>query len=303
MPKTDTAAGLRWYVRLTRWVWWLVIGFWSLMVLSTLTLHWLIVPRILDWQPQIEAMASQAWGVKVSIGELQSESDGWVPSFVLSDFVLRDQQDLEVLRLPIVRISLSPASLLSLTLDSIELQSPQLEIMRDAQGHWQIAGVPIGGEDDTSLTDWLLRQPSISIRDGRLRWVDQMLQQPEVDLTSVNVSLRNGLRSHAWRLDATPPPEWGQAISIQGRFNQALLNSRASDVSTWKGSFYAQMPHMDISRMAAYAKAYLNIDVVSGEGWCALGSTLTKGCGITRPWMSVSKTSKSNWRSNLMTST
>ena len=267
MPTTDTAAGLRWYVRLTRWVWWLVIGFWSLMVLSTLTLHWLIVPRIVDWQPQIEAMASQAWGVKVSIGELQSESDGWVPSFVLSEFVLRDQQDQEVLRLPSVRISLSPASLLSLTLDSIELQSPQLEIMRDAQGHWQIAGVPIGGEDDTSLTDWLLRQPNISIRDGRLRWVDQMLQQPEVDLTAVNVSLRNGLRSHAWRLDATPPPEWGQAISIQGRFNQALLNSRASDISTWKGSFYAQMPHMDISRMAAYAKAYLNIDVVSGEGW------------------------------------
>jgi len=276
-PTTDTAAGLRWYIRLTHWVWWLVIGFWSLMVLSTLTLHWLIVPRILDWQPQIEAMASQAWGVKVSIGELRSESDNWVPSFVLSDFVLRDLQDQEVLRLPSVRISLSPASLLSLTLDSIELQSPQLEILRDAQGHWQIAGVPIGGADDTSLTDWLLRQPNISIRDGRLLWVDQMLQQPEVDLTAVNVSLRNGLRSHAWRLDATPPPEWGQSISIQGRFNQALLNSRASDVSTWKGSFYAQMPHIDISRMAAYAKAYLNIDMVSGEGWVRAWADIDQG--------------------------
>ena len=267
LPTTDAATGLRWYVRLTRWLWWLVVGFWSLMLLSTVTLHWLIVPRILDWQPQIEAMASQAWGVKVSIGELQTQSDGWVPSFVLSDFVMRDQQDQEVLRLPLVRISLSPASLLSLTLDSIELQSPQLEIMRDAQGHWQIAGMALNDSEDTTFNDWLLRQPNISIRDGKLRWVDRMLQQPEVDLTAVNVSMRNGLRSHAMRFDATPPPEWGQPISIQGHFNQALLNSRASDVSTWKGSFYAQMPHVDTSRLAVYAKEYLGMELLSGEGW------------------------------------
>jgi len=276
-PSLAAVNGLRWYVRLTRWLWWLVMGFWSLMLLSTVTLHWLIVPRILDWQPQIEAMASQAWGVKVSIGELQSESDGWVPSFVLTDFVLRDQQDQEVLRLPRVRISLSPASLLSLTLDSIDLQAPQLEIMRDQQGHWQIAGMPIGGADDSSMADWLLRQPNISIHDGRLRWVDRMLQQPEVDLTAVNVTLRNGLRSHAWRFDALPPPEWGQAISIQGRFNQALLNGRASDITTWKGSFYAQMPHVDIPRLAAYAKAYLNIEIQSGEGWLRAWADIDNG--------------------------
>ena len=277
LPTTDAATGLRWYVRLTRWLWWLVVGFWSLMLLSTVTLHWLIVPRILDWQPQIEAMASQAWGVKVSIGELQSESDGWVPSFVLSDFVLRDQQDQEVLRLPRVRISLSPASLLSLTLDSIELQSPQLEIMRDEQGHWKIAGVALDASEDTTFNDWLLRQPNISIRDGKLRWVDRLLQQPEVDLTAVNLSMHNGLRSHVLRFDATPPPEWGQVISLQGQFNQALLNSRASDVSTWKGSFYAQMPYVDTRHLAVYAKAYLDIDVLSGEGWLRAWTDIDHG--------------------------
>ena len=235
-------AGWRWYVSLSRWLWWLAISFWAVMLLATVALHWLIVPRIIDWQPEIEAMASRAWGVQVSIGRLQAESDGWVPSFVLSDFVLRDQQDQEVMRLPVVRVSLSPASLLSLTLDQIELQGPELEVRRDAQGRWQVAGMWLGDGDNTAIMDWLLRQPDISIRHGRLRWVDDLLQQPEVDLTAVSMQLRNGLRSHSWRFDAQPPADWGQTISIQGQFSQALLNNNASDIASWKGRFYAQLP-------------------------------------------------------------
>ena len=259
--------GWRWYVSLSRWLWWLAISFWAVMLLATVALHWLIVPRIIDWQPEIEAMASRAWGVKVSIGRLQAESDGWVPSFVLSDFVLRDQQDQEVMRLPVVRVSLSPASLFSLTLDQIELQGPELEVRRDAQGRWQVAGMWLGDGDNTAIMDWLLRQPDISIRHGRLRWVDDLLQQPEVDLTAVSMQLRNGLRSHSWRLDAQPPAGWGQTISIQGQFSQALLNSNASDIASWKGRFYAQLPQIDISRMSVYLKHASSAELLSGRGW------------------------------------
>ncbi len=259
--------GRPWYVSLSRWLWWLALGFWSLMLLATAALHWLIVPRILDWQPEIEAMASKAWGVKVSIGRLQADSDGWVPSFVLTDFVLRDAQDDEVLRLPQVRVSLSPASLLSLTLDRIELLGPELEVRRDPQGRWQVAGMWLGGGDNTAMMDWLLRQPTIYVRQGRLRWADDFLQQPEVDLYGVSLQMNNGLRSHAWRLDVQPPAGWGQTISIQGQFNQALLNSSASDIASWKGHFYAQLPQIDISRMSVYLKHATSAELLSGRGW------------------------------------
>ena len=237
------------------------------MLLAAAALHWLIVPRIIDWQPEIEAMASKAWGAKVSIGQLQAESDGWVPSFVLSDFVLRDQQDEEVLRLPKVRVSLSPHSLLSLTLDQIELQGPQLEISRDEQGHWQVAGMTLGESDNTALVDWLLRQPDISVRQGQVRWVDAWLHQPEVAFSNVNLQLHNGLRSHAWRLDAQPPAHWGQTISLQGQFSQALLNRSPSDISSWKGRFYAQMPQVDISRLSVYLQQATSAQWLSGTGW------------------------------------
>ena len=259
--------GWLWFVRLSRWLWWLALGFWAVMLLATAALHWLIVPRIIDWQPEIEAMAAKAWGVKVNIGQLQAESDGWVPSFVLSDFVLRDQQDEEVLRLPSVRVSLSPSSLLSLTLDRIELQAPELEIRRDATGRWQVAGMWLGEGDNTALMDWLLRQPDVAVRKGRVRWVDTLLAQPEVEFSEVNLQLRNGLRSHAWRLDAQPPAHWGQTISLQGQFSQALLNRSPSDISSWKGRFYAQMPQVDISRLSVYLQQATSAQWLSGTGW------------------------------------
>ena len=261
------ATGRRWYVSLIRWLCWLALGFCTLMLLATAALHWLIVPRILDWQPEIEAMASKAWGVKVSIGQLEAASDGWVPSFVLTDFVLRDAQDDEVLRLPQVSVSLSPSSLLSLTLDRIELLGPELEVRRDQQGRWQVAGMWLGSGDNTAMMDWLLRQPTISVRQGRLRWADDFLHQPELDLNGVSMQMQNGLRSHAWHFEAQPPAGWGETISIQGEFSQALLNSSASDIASWKGHFYAQMPQIDISHMSVYLKQATSAELLSGRGW------------------------------------
>ena len=71
-PQATAKANPRgsWFVVVSRVVWWLVLGFWALMLLATMTLHWWIVPRVLDWQPQIEAMASKAWGVQLHIGQL-----------------------------------------------------------------------------------------------------------------------------------------------------------------------------------------------------------------------------------------
>lgn len=267
LPPATATVAWRWYVRLAHGLWWLVVGFWALILLATAALHWWIVPRILDWQPQIEAMASKAWGVQVSIGQLQSASDGWVPTFILTDMVLRNQQQQEVLRLPQVRVSLSPTSLLGLTLDRIELTAPELELRRDSQGRWLVAGILLAEQNNSDMLDWLLRQPHISVQQGRLRWVDEWLEQPAVDLTAVNLQWQNGMRSHQWRLDATPPAAWGQPFQIQGQFSQPFFNNRPSDVSTWKGRFYAQMPDIDISRLSVYVKAAAKVELLSGKGW------------------------------------
>ncbi len=259
--------GLRWYVRLSKLLLGLVLAFWALLVLASVALHFLIVPRIIDWRPEIEDAASKAWGVQVSIGQLDTVSDGWVPSFELTDFVLRNAQGDEVLRLPKLHASLSPSSLLQLSLEHISLEGPALEVRHLADGRWRVAGIDVGASDSSAFADWVLRQPQFNIHQGQVRWVDEFNQQAPVVLTDVTLLMHNGLRSHDLRLDATPPADWGQRISLQGQFKQALLNGHASDTSGWQGRVYAELPHIELAKLQVYVKALSGVTLSAGNGW------------------------------------
>ena len=266
-PAPRTPSGLRWYVRLSQWLWWLAIGFWAVLLLATAALHVLIVPRIIDWRPQIEQMASQAWGVKLSIGELNAVSDGLVPSFELRNLVIRNMQDAEVLRLPMLRASLSPASLLRMSLERIDLDQPEAELRRTTDGRLRLAGLDLSGSEPSGMADWLLRQPSFNIHQGRLRWVDESKAQAPLEWSEVELQLRNGMRSHQWRLDANPPATMGQRISLQGQFSQALFDNHASDLSTWSGRVYAETTHIDLSQLAPYLHHQQGVQLESAQGW------------------------------------
>ncbi|NBY33206.1 MAG: TIGR02099 family protein, partial [Betaproteobacteria bacterium] len=182
--------GYAWCVRV---LWWLALSAWSLVAVAALALHFWIVPRVLDWKSDIEAMASQALGVKVSIGNLETLSTNWLPSLEITDFVLRNAADEEVLRLPRVLVSLSPTSLLTLSLDRVDIDSPLIEVTRDSEGALRIAGLSMGQAQPSALADWFWSQPEIFVHRGRLRWVDQKASLPAVELHEVNVALRNGL--------------------------------------------------------------------------------------------------------------
>jgi uncharacterized protein YhdP len=270
-------AGLRWYVRLSKVVLGLALAFWALLLLASLALHFLIVPRIIDWRTEIEDAASQAWGVQVSIGQLSSVSDGLVPSFEVSDFVLRNAQGDDVLHLPKLRASLSPASLLQLSLERIELDGPVLEVRRNADGAWRVAGIDLGAGESSAFADWLLRQPELRIAQGQVRWVDDLLQQAPVQWSDVNLLMRNGLRSHDIRLDANPPPSWGQRISLQGEFTQAFLNRHASDLRTWRGRVYAELPQLELAPWGVYAKAMTGLSIDAGGGWVRVWADWDRG--------------------------
>ncbi len=265
-PAPSTPVGLRWFVRFSQWVWWLVLGFWAVLLLATIAMHVLIVPRIIDWRPQIEQMASQAWGVKITIGELESVSDGWVPSFELRDFVIRNQQDVEVLRLPQLRATLSPTSLLRMSLERIELEQPEIELRRSVDGRWRLAGLDMSSNEPSGMADWLLRQPEIHVHHGRLRLVDEVLAQAPLNFTEVDLQLRNGLRSHQWRMDVNPPQSVGQRISLQGQFTRDLFDNHASDLSTWRGQLFAQTAQIDLSPFAPYLQQ-AGWQLQSAQGW------------------------------------
>ena len=77
-PPSRSANGARW-ARL-RWMWravlWLLLAAWLLLFVGWLSLHWLILPHIEEWRPQIEARASAMVGAPIKIGAISAHSSG-----------------------------------------------------------------------------------------------------------------------------------------------------------------------------------------------------------------------------------
>ena len=257
---------------LLRWSWriafGLLFGAWSVLLLAWLTLHWGILPRIEQWRPQIEARATQALGVPVSIGAIRVHSSGWVPALEMSDVVLHDSQHREALRLPKVSAALSAHSLLAfeLRLEQLHIDGAALELRRDHAGRVYVAGIeiaPSGAAADSAAGDWIFSQREIVIRNGRLRWVDEQRDAPALELESVDLVMRNGLRRHDIRLDATPPAAWGERFSLQGRFTQSLLDA-SGDWRRWNGTLHAALPRADVAELRRHVA--LPFEVMQGEG-------------------------------------
>jgi len=249
---------------------------WSLLLLAWLTLHWGILPHVGEWRPEIEAQASRALGVPVRIGRIQVQSSGWVPALELQDVVLYDAARHEALRLPRVAAAVSARSLLALSLrfEQLLIENARLEIRRDAQGRVFVAGLPMqggSGEGGEAAADWFFEQHEFVIRHGSVRWIDERSGAPPLDLADVDLVVRNGLRSHAMRLDATPPADWGERFTLRGRFTQPLL-ARHGDWRRWKGTLHAQLPRADVSQLRRHV---------------ALPFELSQGEGALRAWLEI----------------
>jgi uncharacterized protein (TIGR02099 family) len=256
----------------------LVITAWSLLLIAWLTLHWGILPHIQQWREPIQERASKALGVPVRIGQIEVRSSGWVPSFELREVVLLDADQRPALRLPRVFAAISPRSLLSLELrfEQLLIDGAELEVRRDRQGRISVAGLSfsasdLGKDEGSAAADWFFAQREFVIRGGALRWTDEMREAAPLALGDVQLVLRNGLRAHDIRIDATPPPEWGDRFHVTGRFTQPLL-ARHGDWRRWSGSAYADLPRADVRELRRHV---------------ALPFELSEGAGALRGWFEL----------------
>src|SRR3954462_14703951 len=103
---------LQTYAAVAKGMLWLLLALWLVLALAWGALHAFIVPRIGELRPELEMRASRALGIPVRIGKVQALSEGFIPSFELSDVVLLDPAGRPALTLPRVLAALSPHSLL-----------------------------------------------------------------------------------------------------------------------------------------------------------------------------------------------
>ena len=256
----------------------LVITAWSLLLIAWLTLHWGILPHIQQWREPIQERAGKALGVPVRIGQIEVRSRGWVPSFELREVVLLDADQRPALRLPRVSAAISPRSLLSLELrfEQLLIDGAELEVRRDRNGRIYVAGLNLSSSDldknqGSAAADWFFAQHEFVIRGGSVRWTDELREAAPLALGDVQLVLRNGLRSHDIRIDATPPAEWGDRFTLTGHFTQPLL-ARHGDWRRWSGSAYANLPRADVRELRQHV---------------ALPFELSEGAGALRGWFDM----------------
>lgn len=266
----------RWPLRLCwqalSWLLLILALVWALAVVGWSVLHWAILPHANDWRPWLEKEASKALGVELRIGSITVESGGWMPRMELGDVQVLDAAGRPALRLPRVAAVLSAQSLVALEprFSQLLIDTPELTIRRDSQGRIFIAGL---GLDDAEKTDagtteagmdWLFSQPELAIVHGRVRWVDERRADARpLELSELNFVMRNGLRRHHLRLDATPPADWGRRFTLRGQFTQSLLK-RPGEFQHWSGQIYAELPRADLRELRRHVD--LPFQLSEGDG-------------------------------------
>ena len=275
-PPLPVSSRPRVFARFAQGALWLLIAVWLIFWLAWGALHWFIVPRISEFRPQLETRASAILGVPVRIDAITAQSNGMIPSFELAGVRLFDAQGRESLHLPRVLAALSPRSLWNLGFEQLYIDRPELNIRRGVDGRIYVAGLDFsaGQGTESGAADWLFSQAEFVIHEGTVQWTDDKRDLPTLALREVNLVLRNRLRQHSARLDATPPPQWGERFSLRALMRQPLLSTHSGQWRQWDGQLYAMFERVDLSELRRYAD---------------LGVQLAQGRGALRAWADVQR--------------
>ena len=252
-----------------------------LVLLAAAVLHWVIVPRIDDFRPRLEQLAARAIGSPVTIGAINADSNGLVPSVALRDVRVLDPTGRTGLHVPRVLAAFSVLSLGRGGFEQLVIDEPELELRRTTDGRLLVAGIDLSGDSqgDTAAADWFFSQSEFLVRGGRVRWVDEQRQAPPVQLSDVQFVARNGYGRHQLRVDATPDAAWGDRFTLIGQFRQPFFSRHPGYWREWDGQAYADLGRVDVSRLRQYAdlKTDWGVDLQGGHGALRLWADLKKG--------------------------
>jgi len=242
--------------------------------LTFLALRYWVLPNIEGQREHIVAAISQAVGLPVKIGALETDWAGLRPRLSISDVRVYDRGGREALVLPVVENVVSWRSLvfMDLRLHSFLIDGPKLEVRRDAKGAITVGGIDVGGGDDGGrLSDWVLAQSEIIIRGAEVTWTDELRGAPPLALTALNFRLTNDGDRHAIGLSARPPRHLGPGVELRAE----LVGRSLKQLAQWNGRLYAELGATDLAGWRAWVDYPL--DVRSGEGALRLWATLGEG--------------------------
>ncbi|MDX8400417.1 MAG: DUF3971 domain-containing protein, partial [Gallionellaceae bacterium] len=234
-------------------------------------LRFWILPDIEKYHNDVTQLASRALGLPVVIGKIEADWQGIRPHLLFTDVRLLDPQGGNALVLKRVDNVVSWMTLLTgeLRLHRLEVDSPDLLIRRDKQGHIHIAGLQLAeSSGDGKLSDWLLHQSNIIVGDGSVSWQDDLYNRPLLVLSHAQFHLSNSGRNHDFELNITPPSHLSAPVQVRGDMKGKSFSDRAG----WSGELFAQLDAADVSAWSP---------------WLTLPEEIRHAQGGVRAWLDV----------------
>ena len=259
---------------LTRAAAWTAGVFMVAVTAAVLALHVWILPRIGDFRPQLEKIASAALGLTVRIDEIVLVRQGLQPTVELRGVRFVDEVGNAGLHVDAVQAEASLMTLARSRFARLAVIRPAMQARRGADGRIFVAGLALfrgaAGElpqeaEANAALDWLLSQPELEIRDGSILWNDAQRNAPPLEITQVQASLKTSGRRHVLQLSLTPPAGWGQPVAVTANWRHGLWEDR-SRWSKWSGAVQADIAEVDISPLRQYVDLGKNISLRQGRG-------------------------------------
>lgn len=239
-----------------------------------LALRYFVLPNIEHYRGGITEAASRALGQPISVENIRADWQGFRPHLLLTNVRILDQHGAAALTLQRVESQVAWTSLftLELRLYSLELDQPDLLIKRDTKGLLYVAGVPLAGPSNggSGLSEWLLNQSRIAVRDARITWQDEQRGVPPLVFQDVNLLIDNTWDRHRFALRALPPEELAAQIDVRGDFYGESL----AEPESWQGELYTQLDYADVA---------------AWRTWVSLPISFSSGKGALRGWLDVEK--------------
>jgi uncharacterized protein (TIGR02099 family) len=256
----------------------IIIAGFAAFALALLVVRFAVFPQIESHRDTLASMLSRQLGHPVEIAALTTGWDGWNPKLVIRGFRVLDSTrsgTAPLLDLPDIEMIVAWTSLplLELRLKELVIERPRLAIRRDRDGRVHVAGIEIDPEqmrDESPLTDWILRQRQIVVRDALILWDDDQRNAPQLVLDRVQFRLENRFGRHRFGLKGTPPAELAAPLDLRGD----IQGISARDWEHAEGRMFVRLDYADVT---------------AWREWLPLPAQISAGKGAMRIWFQFAR--------------
>lgn len=259
--------------KIKRWLLSLIIGL--LVVLAVLigVIQLYVFPHIDEYKDRIAQTLSTSLKQQVTIANIAIRWSGMTPQVTLREVIIYDTQQRPALELAkiVTRLSWSSVALLSPSLVSLRIDTPNLVIRRTAEGEIFLAGISMSGKGDPAFANWLLAQRKIKVSHATVTWVDEQRQAPPLLLEDLNIEIltpvwQRLLHRHSIHLDSLVSTGTRQRMALDA----VLVGEDVSNLQAWHGEVSVHLPQTDLAAWGPWID--LPVKIHAGQG--RLTSTL-----------------------------